>query len=59
MTAEEMNDWYFGTRCTGCGCLWFHELHKAGCPTKAQLDIVNDMIDNIERQTRAPWNGDN
>jgi hypothetical protein len=52
MTAEEMNDWYYSARCTGCGCLWFH----AGCPTKAQLDILNTQIDYIEGHIDVPWN---
>jgi hypothetical protein len=56
MTAEEMNDWYYSARCTGCGCLWFHEPHKAGCPTKAQLDILNTQIDYIEGHIDVPWN---
>jgi hypothetical protein len=54
MTAEEMNDWYYSARCTGCGCLWFH----AGCPTKAQLDILNTQIDYIEGHIDVPSNSD-
>jgi hypothetical protein len=58
MTAEEMNDWYYSVRCIECGCLWFHEPHKAGCAMKAQLDILNTQIDYIEGHIDVPWNSD-